>query len=265
VLVQNPSLVLALLVSGPVRWLFRFRVIVDAHNEAVMPFVNRQWAIVRAARFVLRHADLTIVSNDELGRLVRDAGGRPFTLPDPMPEVPAEALDAHPPRAGCSGCGHLGLCAGRATERILGAAREVGEFPLPRERQFSFRPGSVIRCLQMCAHGVPARDGLLAAAAELAPRARSHHANAVCGSYEALAAGRPMLLTADPAARQLFSSSALYTQNEPRAIAQALRQARADYEVMCASAPSRREEFTKSWAARRVDLQERIRSLVAAA
>src|SRR5260370_29935708 len=41
VLVQNPSLILAALAAA-LRGVLGYRLIVDAHNEAVVPFINRQ-------------------------------------------------------------------------------------------------------------------------------------------------------------------------------------------------------------------------------
>src|SRR5690606_37416736 len=58
-IVQNPSLVLTLL-AVLARPLFRYRLIVDAHNEAVQPFINTGSTVIRLSRWLLRRADLTI-------------------------------------------------------------------------------------------------------------------------------------------------------------------------------------------------------------
>src|SRR5947207_10911589 len=56
-LVQNPSLILAALAAA-VRGVLGYRLIADAHNEAVVPFINRQWWVTRLSRWVIRRADL---------------------------------------------------------------------------------------------------------------------------------------------------------------------------------------------------------------
>src|SRR5262245_22878511 len=85
-LIQNPSLALAVLAAA-LRPLLRYRLVVDAHNEAVEPFINRS----RWARWItnelLRRADFTIVSNRWLAPAVEAAGGRPFFLHAAVPEV----------------------------------------------------------------------------------------------------------------------------------------------------------------------------------
>ena len=87
VLVQNPSLILAalaLLLRRPLR----YRLLVDAHNEAVQPFKNRQRWVARLSRWVIRRADLTIVTNRYLAEQVTLQNGKPFTLPDRIPTPP---------------------------------------------------------------------------------------------------------------------------------------------------------------------------------
>ena len=86
--VQNPSIVLAL---TAVMWgrLCRRPVIVDAHNAGLTPLEGRSALMNRAAAFIARHASLTIVSNAALMPIVKRYRGRPFVLPDPIPELPA--------------------------------------------------------------------------------------------------------------------------------------------------------------------------------
>ena len=97
-LVQNPSLILASL-AVLLRALLGYRLIVDAHNEAVEPFINRQRWVKSLSRWVIRKADVTIVSNRQLAALVDAWGGRSFTLPDPIPVPPAGQRAAPPGRA----------------------------------------------------------------------------------------------------------------------------------------------------------------------
>ena len=82
-LVQNPSLVLAAL-AVLLRGVLGYHLIVDAHNEAVDPYINQQRWIRRLSRWVIRKSDLTIVSNRHLADIVSGCGGHPFTLPDPV-------------------------------------------------------------------------------------------------------------------------------------------------------------------------------------
>src|SRR5690606_19225562 len=94
-LVQNPSLVLAAWVIL-LRPIWRYRLLVDAHNETVEPFLNRARWIRILTRWVLRRADLVIVTNEHLGKSVMQAGGRYFVLPDRVPSPPPTAATTLP-------------------------------------------------------------------------------------------------------------------------------------------------------------------------
>ena len=50
----------------------------------------------------------------------------------------------------------------------------------------------------------------------------------VCGAYEAIAAGKPLLLSSDASAKALFNKGVLFTDNSAVDIAQKIRQLRRD-------------------------------------
>src|SRR5256885_12630417 len=110
-LVQNPSLILAALAAA-VRGVLGYRLIADAHNEAVVPFINRQRWVTRLSRWVIRRADLTIVSNRQLAERVVRHGGRAFTLPDRVPAPPPA------PRRTLDGAFNVVLIADRKSTRL---------------------------------------------------------------------------------------------------------------------------------------------------
>lgn len=84
--VQNPSLVLTLF-SVLVRPLFKFRLVVDAHNEGVQPYLNNSSMINKITNFVLERADITIVTNSNLANYVKAKKGYPIILPDKVPSA----------------------------------------------------------------------------------------------------------------------------------------------------------------------------------
>ena len=95
IVLQNPSLVLNVLVLV---WRAITRtecvIVMDAHNEAVEPIIVT-WGWWRAlARWALRTADFTIVTNRFLAEKVAQQGGRPLVLPDPVPDVTPSATPA---------------------------------------------------------------------------------------------------------------------------------------------------------------------------
>lgn len=88
--VQNPSMFLATLacVYGMVSGVY---VVVDRHTTFRLNKPHsgsfKIWGFMRLHYFTLRTADLTIVTNDFLAKLVEEVGGRPFVLPDALPTL----------------------------------------------------------------------------------------------------------------------------------------------------------------------------------
>ena len=89
-LVQNPSIILSVLAV----WLKRlsgYRLVVDAHNEAINPFILRKSLIDKLGilsiilKYIQRKADLTIITNKGTEAAIKQNGGVPFILPDKIP------------------------------------------------------------------------------------------------------------------------------------------------------------------------------------
>lgn len=92
VAVQNPSIVLAVfgvLLSN----VFKFKLIVDAHNSGIYPREGGCSVLMAVANWVQRKADLTIVTNCSLKNVVSSHGGRAVVLPDRLPDVPKGTID----------------------------------------------------------------------------------------------------------------------------------------------------------------------------
>jgi glycosyltransferase involved in cell wall biosynthesis len=246
-LVQNPSLVLSALAVA-LRGALRYHLVVDAHNEAVDPYENRQSWIGALSRWVVRRADLTIVTNRQLAQLVCEQRGKPFILPDRIPAW--------------SG----------GTVRRLDAAFNVvliATFAKDEPVRAIF---DAVRGAELTLHvtGNPAR--LPASVKAAAPPnvrftgflgeedywslLRSADAVVdltlkpdclVCGAYEALAVAKPLLLSNNAASVELFGDGALYTDNSSADIRRALLQLRAEQQEWCKAAERKRNELMERW------------------
>ena len=225
--VQNPSLALTTL-AALCRPVFGYCLVVDAHNEGVRPF-DRPYALVRwLTRRLLKTADVTIVTNDALQEDVLAAGGRPLTLPDSLPVIPElasmPARDSDTPSiaviatfradepiaeifAAAATMPDIRFSISGPSKRYRGSS---GEIP-PNVRLTGFLPDS--EYWQLLAQATVVCD------LTLKPDC------IVCGAYEALAVGKPMVLSDNPATRELFGPAAILTGNGAGEIAAALRKA----------------------------------------
>jgi glycosyltransferase involved in cell wall biosynthesis len=254
-LVQNPSLILAAL-AVVLRALLGYRLIVDAHNEAVEPYVNRQRWVKWLARWVIRKADLTIVSNRQLAALVDRCGGRSFTLPDPIPVLPA----ALPTRA-LDGPFNVVLIATHARDEpiaeIFDAVREMDVHLYVTGNPRRMAPAVAARAPHNVRFTGFLSDGdywaLLRSADAIIDLTLMDDC-LVSGAYEALAVGKPMLLSNNRASVELFSGAAAFTDNTPSDIRRGLERLRLSRDDMKVAADLKRGELTERWIASARDL-----------
>ncbi len=245
--VQNPSLALSLFAIA-MRRLFGFYLVIDAHNEGVRPY-DRQGAIVRwLTRRLLKGADLTIVTNAALARDVRAAGGRPLVLCDslPVPSVLPGKLEFEAPDVAV-------IATFRPDEPIAAIIEAAAKMP-----DVSFAFSGDARRFRIPENGLPANIRLtgflpdpvywkLLSEASVVCDLTLKPDCLVCGAYEALALGKPMVLSDNPATREIFGPAAILTGSAPAEIADALRRALEQREELAANARELRASFPTRW------------------
>jgi glycosyltransferase involved in cell wall biosynthesis len=250
VLVQNPSLILAVL-TVLVRPLFGYRLVVDAHNEAVEPYINRSRIVQWFTRWVLRHGDLTIVTNRYLAQAVAAMGGNPFVLPDRVPQ---------PPQHDCrqlAGTFRLLLIATFAPDEPLAAVIEA-----VRGTPYAlYVTGNHKKAPPELLAQAPANvtfTGFLSeadywehlAACDAVVDLTTMPNCLVCGGYEAAALAKPLLLTHSPAAVDLFGEAAVFTDNSPADIRRAFEELRTRGSELSIRMQKRQQELNREWRAR---------------
>lgn len=252
VFVQNPSLILATLALLARPFCGRYRVIVDAHNEAVTPFTFAHWPLRWLARRALRLADVTVVTNAALAQIVTAAGGRALVLPDRLPRAPVSPRTL-PLSQPIDVMVVATYAADEPIAEILEAARVLGE---GYRLSFTGNPKKLDPALHATASPNVRFTGFLPEDEYWQLMARSHvvldltlKPNClVCGAYEALALHKPMVLTGNPASRDLFGRMALFPDDDgAAAIVRCLRSLETGYVELLARLPSEAEAFQRRW------------------
>jgi hypothetical protein len=247
-LIQNPSLILGAL-CALVRPVLGFQLIVDAHNEAVTPYINRQGWVRRLSYWVIRNSELTIVTNRQLAGIIEAQGGRAFTLPDRVPAAPAP--QAAPALAGVF---NVVLIATYAADEPIAAV-----FEAVRDSDVQlYVTGNPKKLDPAVAATVPANVHFTGFLEEAAYWGLLQSADAiidltlmddclVCGAYEALAIAKPMLLSNNAASVELFGDAAAFTDNSAADIRRALGALRARQRELSAAALVKRREMAQRW------------------
>jgi glycosyltransferase involved in cell wall biosynthesis len=255
--VQNPSLILATL-CVLLRPLLRYLLVVDAHNEAVRPFNLASAPLRWISRQCLRHADLTIVTNDALARVVDAVGGKPFVLPDPLPvPPPTPATVGNDP--GFKVVVISTFSADEPLEEIVCAASR-----LQGTAQFSVT-GDLRRLPRRLRQQAPPNVAFTGFLRELDYWALLKSCDVVvdltlmpdclvCGAYEAIAVRKPIIMTDSSSARAWFGDAAIYVRNHADSIEQALRDVKNRREYWRTQAAHAVPRIERAWDERRAAL-----------
>jgi glycosyltransferase involved in cell wall biosynthesis len=258
VFAQNPSLIMALLTV----WYGRLTgqvTLIDSHNAGIYPFFGRmQWRsrlarplMQKLVHHVMRLADLTIVSNAPLAEYVDSVGGHGFVLPDPLPEFKPQGEPA------CmeDGVSVLFICTWAADEpyaevikaaSVLGAGTRVYITGNSKGREAD--TGLPLPPNVILTGFVPEDDFVqLLHAADVVMDLTTLENCLVCGAYESVAAGTPLILSDTEALRGYFRKGVVFTANDADSIATALRQAIADRQRLRGEIKELRQELIESW------------------
>lgn len=223
-IVQNPSMVLALLMTG-VGKTFGFRVVVDAHNEGVRPFSSKLRWLLPLYSLVQKWAHRTIVTNEALARMVRANRGRPIVLPDRLPRLGQVELKELKGQYR-----FVFICTFAKDEpyrKVIEAARSLdkevviyitGRYDRAGLSQEQM-PGNVV-----LTGFLPEQEYIsLLYSSNCVIDLTLMEDCLVCGAYEAVALGKPMILSNTNALREYFRAGAVYTDNTVKGIADAIR------------------------------------------
>jgi len=260
--VQNPSIALTLL-ACLLRGAIGYKLIVDTHNAGIQP--ENPW-LARLAflyRYFQRQADLTIVTSGQLAEVVKEHGGTPLVLPDKLPEV------ARLWKRNLEGIQNIVcICTFGQDEPyaeviraaslvpetfriyVTGDCRKLGQ-PLAAEAR---------GCKQIVFTGYLEDEEYwnLLYSCDLAVDLTKRDACLVCGAYEAVAVGTPLLLSDHGALREYFWKGALFTSNRPEDIAVSMEMAFGNLERLRREVEELKGEIIGKWSERGEALRSAI-------
>jgi glycosyltransferase involved in cell wall biosynthesis len=217
---QNPSIVLAFVVTLTKALSFRkFCVVGDFHNAGVYPPVGRI-----LIRIISRQSNLILVSNQNLVKVLESWGAKAMAFPDPIPSIcaasPAKSIE------GQKKIQVLFICSWAEDEPIeevikAGALLENAHILITGRPDLSRYPSAKhlhpnIKLLGFLSESD--FDDLLYRV-DIIIDLTTRDDCMVCGAYEGISAGKPLILSDNSPTRQYFSEGALFTDNSSTDIA----------------------------------------------
>ena len=256
--VQNPSLVLALLANIVGRVTGK-RVVVDSHNGGLLPLEGQYRTLNLLANFIVRISPFTIVSNAALAEHVRRLGGRPLVLPDPLPDLPVLSVEQESDSV-------VFICTWATDEpyrNVIDAAQTLasnakiyitGKPPAAILDTLGAIPDNVALTGYLDDH---AFHNLLNRAAVIIDLTTREDC-LVCGAYESVALGKPMVLSGTEALRAYFSQGAVFTDNSTSSIADSIASALAQQSELVSQVAALKVELLDSWQQQFADMKQLI-------
>jgi len=257
VVIQCPSVILGLWVVM-LRPLLRYHLVADLHNEAVIPF-NLSGAIyMKAIALIHRAADLCIVTNSHLVPAVERAGGKAFVLPDKVPDLR--------PRAGVLGGSPRNIvfvCTYAPDEpyrEVIEAARALD----PSVTLFVTGNYKKVPALHppdnvYLTGFVSERDYVaLLSLADVIVDLTCMDDCLVCGAYEAVALGKPLVTSDTSMLREYFHRGTVYTQHDSQSLAAAMTYALEHADRLATEIRALRVELAREWTNQRDALRQQL-------
>jgi len=230
--VQNPSILLTLfaIILKP---LLRYHLVVDAHNAGVYPFEQRQEKFAALFPFIHRHTDITIVTNAKLASIIKSNGGRPFVLPDPLPKL--KRTDSEIKKQ--SKFVVTFVCSYAADEPYLEVFKAARELPEDIQLYCTGNYNKLKKEDRLFAGDHVIFTGFLTEKEYVEQLTSSDCIIVlttfddcmVCGAYEAVSLGIPLILSDTPVLRSWFNKGVVYSENRWDALIAAISQLRNGY------------------------------------
>lgn len=229
IFVQNPSLMLAALAVHYGRWM-GIPVVVDAHYAGLFPFEGRHpWANKLTAR-IIRMACITIVTNQNSKSYVEQIGGTGYVLTDPIPQFQHQL---HLQRVLKGKYNVLFICTYAADEpymEVIKASKDLddevviyvtGKIKPKQQPLFQLAPTNLV-----LTDYLPEEDYIqFLHSVDVVIDLTTREDCLVCGAYEAVAAGKPLIISDTKALREVFNKGVLYTNNTAKDLASKIQHA----------------------------------------
>lgn len=265
--VQNPSMILATLVCL-VKIFSGIPVVVDRHTTFLLTRKYRNTPKIilfkLLHRFTIRFASMTIVTNEGLAEIVRKLGGKPFVLPDKIPDISCKKVRKLKTKYNILLISSFGIdepiVESIEAMRLLNA--DYGMYITGNYKNLDKKiVDSIPENISFTGY-VPIEEyEELLCSADIIMALTTAEYCMLCGCYEALAAEKP-LITSDKKVLRDYFSAAVFTDNSSTDIANKIKEVSANLVLRKKSVVSLTKTLTKSWDRQHIELEKEISTIL---
>lgn len=261
-IVQNPSIVLTLL-AVMLKPLFKYQLIVDAHNEAIQPFTHNYWIIRVISNFLIKFSNYTIVTNMYLAKIVECNEGQAVILPDRLPKIgKLENIDINKYTF------NIILIATYAADEPI---KEIIEAACELENEITlYVTGNNSKLDKEFKKQLPDNIVFTGFLSNKSYWSYLKSANAiidlslkdnclVCGAYEGIAVEKPLILSGSQATKDYFSKGVVYTDNSKEDIKKCYISMIKNYNHLCQEILELKNVIQNEWIEKANRLKEVLR------
>lgn len=262
VIVQNPSVVLTTWVLF-LKPILKYHLVVDAHNAGLGIGHSDQPKWPWFYKSMQRVSDLTIVTNDFLGEIVRRNGGDVFVLEDAIPQLGDTG------RLSLSGVCNLACITSYGRDEpvaaIIEAVRQLKACTVYMTGNASKLPAAIRGQLpsNLILTGFLSDEAYVALlrSVDLILDLTYRENCLVCGAYEAVAVEKPMVISNTKVLREHFSKGAVYAGHDQDSIVLAIQEGLSRQSDLSQGVKALKEELTLKWESKKHLLLDKLTSL----
>lgn len=260
---QNPSIVLAVF-SVIIARIIGSKIIIDAHNSGIYPAEGRSVFLTAVANWIQKKADLVIVTNEILKEVVESHGGRSFVLPDKISTLPAkiEHVELEGNINVAFICTYSDDEPYREVIKAASLLRNDIVFYFTGRFQGKVDPKDVPANVKLLGFVSEDRYWSLLRSADIVMDLTLRDDCLVCGAYEAVALGKPLVLSNTKALRSYFNIGCVYVDPTVQSIVDGILESVTAIGALQRDAITLRANLEAGWALRFAELTHEINRIV---
>ena len=260
---QNPSILLAFMVVI-LKKIFRYKVLIDAHNSGISPIEEKSTILNYASKFIQKYSDLTLVTNKFLKITVESNNGRAFILPDKIPIVPCIKQSIFLVKRKVN---IAYICTYKKDEpyqEVIKAASNLNKkFFIYFTGNFNgkINPSIIPGNIKLLGFIPDDKYWALLSAVDIVMDLTTREGCLVCGAYEAIALNKPIILSDTNAQKTYFRKGCVFVSTAPESIVAGINQTVKSIEKLKKEIKVLKKSLNDDWQDRILQLKNIIESM----